>query len=203
MELKNALVQIDEIRAQMAKTQVFRGYRSATAAVSAVLAVLAGLVQASYLPEPTRHPMTYVILWTSAAGLSLLVVGAEMLMRARRLKSRLQSELTMQAVEQFMPALVAGGVLAYVVPTYAPESMGMLPGLWLMVFGLGVFASCRVLPRATFWIGAFYLLAGVLCLLLARGPYTLWPGAMGIPFAVGQILAAGVLYVSLERRHGE
>lgn len=203
MELKNALVQIDEIRAQMARTQLFRGYRSVTAAVSAVLAVLAGLVQASYLPEPTRHPKTYVILWTSVAGLSLILVGAEMVLRARRLKSRLQSELTMQAVEQFMPALVAGGVLGYVIPTYAPESISLLPGLWLMVFGLGVFSSCRVLPRATFWIGAYYLLAAVLCLVLARGPYALCSGAMGIPFAVGQALAAVVLYVNLERRHGE
>ena len=45
MELREALTQIAEIRRQMAKSDVFRGYRSAPVAVSGVLALGAAVVQ--------------------------------------------------------------------------------------------------------------------------------------------------------------
>ena len=43
MELRDALSQIAEIRAQVALSQVFRGYRSFSALVSGVLAVVAAM----------------------------------------------------------------------------------------------------------------------------------------------------------------
>ena len=49
----------------------------------------------------------------------------------------------------------------------------MLPGLWQILFSLGVFASCRLLPRATFGVAVFYLVAG----LATPGP---GPGRLGV-----------------------
>jgi hypothetical protein len=77
----------------------------------------------------------------------------------------------------------------------------MLPGLWQILFGLGVFASCRLLPRATFWVGVFYLGSGLAVLALAHQEAALSPWAMGLPFGAGQMLAAAVLYFTLEREH--
>jgi len=45
----------------------------------------------------------------------------------------------------------------------------------------------------------FYLATGTLCLALAQGEHALSPWAMGLPFGVGQLLAALVLYWTLER----
>ncbi len=84
-----------------------------------------------------------------------------------------------------------------------PESLWMLPGLWAMLFGLGIFASVRLLPPAIIWAGVFYLFAGTVCLALAQGPYALSPWAMGLPFGVGQLLTAALLYWTLERDHGQ
>ncbi len=70
----------------------------------------------------------------------------------------------------------------------------MLPGLWQIFFSLGIFASCRLLARATFWVAVFYLGTGLTVLALARGEAALSPWAMGLPFGVGQLLAAAVLY---------
>ena len=70
----------------------------------------------------------------------------------------------------------------------------MLPGLWQILFSLGIFASCRLLPRATFGVAVFYLASGLTCLALARGDAAFSPWAMGFPFGVGQLLAAAVLY---------
>jgi hypothetical protein len=80
----------------------------------------------------------------------------------------------------------------------APQDSWMLPGLWEVIFSLGVFASCRFLPRQMFAVGAWYLAAGLVCLLLGSGHHALSPWAMGIPFGVGQLLIAAVLRYGFE-----
>ena len=84
----------------------------------------------------------------------------------------------------------------------APESLWMLPGLWQIFYSLGIFASCRLLPRPTFWVAVFYLGTGLAVLAPARGEAAFSPWAMGLPFGAGQMLAAIVLYRTLERDHG-
>ena len=85
----------------------------------------------------------------------------------------------------------------------APESAWLLPGLWQVFFSQGVFASCRLLPRPAFAVGVFYLAAGIATLLFARGAFALSPWAMALPFGLGQLLAAAVLYWTLERTDGQ
>jgi len=62
-----------------------------------------------------------------------------------------------------------------------------------MIFSLGIFASCRFLPRQMFAVGIWYLAAGLTCLMIGSGPRILSPWEMGIPFGVGQLLVAAVL----------
>jgi hypothetical protein len=202
MELHEALTQITEIRAQVARTQVFRGYRAAPVAFSGLLAFAAAGCQSALIVEPERQFGAYLGLWVSAAVLSALAAGAGMVYRVDR-ASAWRRQVTWLAVEQFIPCLVAGGVLTVVVVARAPESLWMLPGLWQVLFSLGVFASCRLLPRATFGVAVFYLFAGAACLARARGADALSPWAMGLPFGCGQLLAAAVLYWTLERGDGE
>lgn len=202
MELRDALSQISEIRQQMAQTQVFRGYRSATTAFSAVVALVASALQAWWLRGDTWDYLNKTLyIWLAAAALSLLVVGIEMAVRYRRSASTLQREVTLLAVEQFIPCLVAGALMTYVIASHAGSSMALLPGLWALLFSLGVFASRRVLPRGAFLVGAYYMLAGVLCIATPAKPVN-FPIEMAATFGGGQLLAAGVLYWMLERKHG-
>jgi len=57
----------------------------------------------------------------------------------------------------------------------------MLPGLWQVLVGLGLFASVRVLPRPVPLAGAWYLLAGLTVLALASETRHLSPWLMGLP----------------------
>jgi hypothetical protein len=68
-----------------------------------------------------------------------------------------------------------------------------------VLFGLGIFASYRLLPRPIFWVGVFYLLAGTGALGAGHGHYALSPWFMGATFGGGHFLTAGVLYWTLER----
>jgi hypothetical protein len=201
MELREALTQITEIRLQLARTEVFRGYRAMPVAFSGLVALLAGLLQAATIADPVTRVGAYLSLWIGAAVVSGLAAGLEMMVRARNASSPLTREMTWLALEQFCPSLVAGALLTIVVVRAAPESLWMLPGLWQIVFSLGIFASCRLLPRPTSWVAVFYLAAGLAVLALARGDAALSPWAMALPFGAGQMLAAAVLYSTLERDH--
>lgn len=198
MQLREALSQISEIRTHLARSQVFRGYRAATVAFSGIVAFAAAALQ-TLLPSPLVDIHPYLILWLSAAALSATVVGTEMVIRGRR--SGMHAQVTSLAVEQFTPCLVAGAMLTYVLIHFAGEVLWMLPGLWIILFSLGAYASCRLLPRPIFCVACFYLLAGMLCLIFAKGQYAFSPWAMGLPFGLGQLMTAGVLYWTLERRH--
>ncbi len=199
MELHDALTQISEIRERMASAQMFRGYRSATVAFSGAVAFVAAALQPILAPDPRRNLRPYLLLWLSAAAVSMIVVAIEMIIRGRR--SKLQAQVTLLAVEQFLPCLIAGAMLTYVLVRCAEDALWMLPGLWAIVFSLGVYASCKLLPRPTFVAACFYLIAGCLCLIYAQGDRAFSPWAMGLTFGCGQFLTAVILYWTLERRH--
>jgi hypothetical protein len=204
MELRDALDQISEIRERMARGQVFRGYRAVSTLFTAVVAVLASAAQAAWVRNPGRDVDDYLWLWCGAAVLSLLVVGGEMAIRAVRSGSPLHRQMTMLAVDQFVPCLVAGALVTYAIGKFAGEIVWIMPGLWAVLFSLGVFASRRFLPRGVGIVAGYYLLAGLVCLAVGgrHGSSTLWPWTMAIVFGIGQTLAAGVLWWTLERNHG-
>jgi hypothetical protein len=201
MELREALTQITEIRLQLARTEVFRGYRAMPVAFSGGVALLAAVIQAVTIADPMLQIGPYLALWIGAAVVSGLAAGLEMIVRARNATSPLTRELTWLALEQFCPCLLAGALLTVVLVRAAPASLWMLPGLWQIVYSLGIFASCRLLPRATFWVAVFYLGTGLAILAVGPGDAALSPWTMGLPFGAGQLLAAAVLYRTLERDH--
>jgi len=199
MDLSDALTQIAEIRAHIAQNETFRGYRSATVAVSGFLALLAASVQAIWIPDPQQELAAYLRLWIGVATVSFLIFATEIVVRSYWHADSQARQLTLLAVQQFAPCLVAGGLLTYCIVAYAPTSVALLPGLWAIVFSLGIFASYRLLPSTTIWIAGYYLLAGAAVLVFFRGERSLSPWAMASTFGIGQMLAATVLLLTLER----
>jgi hypothetical protein len=206
MDLNEALTQISEIRQQVARTETFRGYRAAPVAFSGLVAWTAAWYQSASMQAPSdnlREYRDYLCLWVGAALLSMAVTGLYMFLHCWRSRLTLTRSNTANALGQFVPAVVAGGLLTSVFFNHATECLWMLPGLWSMMFSLGIFASYRLLPKATFWVGVHYMASGVFCLMFARGEHAFSPWAMALPFGVGQLIAAGILYWTLERPHGE
>jgi hypothetical protein len=203
MELREALGQISEIRAQMSRTQSFGGFRSLTVGFSGVLGLVAAVFQANQIDRPMERVWDYVDLWSGVAVFSLIVVGAELACNHSAARSSLRRRLTVRAVQQFVPCLVAGAAITAVIVVLSPEIAWMLPGLWAILFGLGVFASSQLLPRPAFWIGVHYLVTGTICLAIGKGEAALSPWMMAATFGLGQLLAALILYYTLERGNEE
>ncbi len=202
MHVREALSQISEIRLRVAQTETFRGYRSATVASSGVLAFVGAAVQKVWIPEPADHVQAYLGLWIGIAFVCVVTVAIELGVRSYLARSSLARQVTLLAVGQFLPCMIAGALLTYAVVRFAPEGVWMLPGLWSIVFSLGVFASWRLLPKAMFWVAVYYMGAGMTCLVLARGDAAFSPWAMVGTFGVGQLSTAAILYFGLERHHG-
>jgi len=192
-ELRQALAEIRTIRTQVARGTQFLGYGPRSIAVSGVLALAVAAIQSRWFSGSQRDTVAFLEVWVATAAFSVLLSAWETVSRARRLHDGFAKEMTHAAAEQFLPAIVAGILLTVVLVKAAPQVTWMLPGLWELVFSLGVFASCRFLPRSMFCVGLWYLAAGLGCLAIESVYQTLSPWSMGIPFGVGQLLVAFVL----------
>lgn len=193
-DLGKALSDISSIRQQMARATEFRGYGPATLATTAMFALLAAGLQQRWIPDPAHQHLAYLALWIATAIVSAGLIGIQMYRRTQRIHSGLADEMILTAVAQFLPAAGAGALMAVVIAFYAPGVLWMLPGLWQVAFSLGVFSSCRFLPRSMIAAGIWYLFTGLYCLSL-NGDRAFTPWAMGIPYAVGQLLVAAVLLI--------
>jgi hypothetical protein len=196
-ELYKALGDISSIRRQVAHSTVFRGYGPATLAATSGFAILAAGAQAVWLPDAANHIAAYLAIWISTAILSAGLIGVQMVTRTHRIHSGMADEMIRMAVEQFLPAAGAGALMTIVLVRAVPSALWMLPGLWEVIFSLGVFSSCRFLSRPMLAAGVWYLFSGLICISLGDS-HALSPWAMGIPYGVGQLLVAGILYSTAE-----
>ena len=198
MELDEAIERIAVIHRHIVRGQIFRGYRAIPTALSGVMAFVACAVQGIWLQDDA---LASLILWICAAAISVGIVALEMILRCRRSGSSLERDMTIGAAEQFIPILSAGALLTMVMSLFAWNELWLLPGLWAIIFALGIFASRRMLPRAVSMVGAWYLITGLLCIALGHdGPFFPW-WTMAMTFGPGQLLGAGILYWNLEREH--
>jgi hypothetical protein len=191
-DLNKALGDISSIRRQVAQSTEFRGYGPATLASTGVLALAAAGAQALWVPDPANHLVAYLSIWVWTAALSAALIGTEMYARTRRIHSGMADEMIRMAVEQFLPSAGVGGLVTFVLVRFVPGSQWMLPGIWQTIFSLGIFSSVRFLPRTMAVAGSWYLLTGLSCLALGDNR-ALSPWAMGLPYAAGQLIVAGIL----------
>jgi hypothetical protein len=194
-DLYKALGDISSIRRQMGQSTEFRGYGPATLAATGILTILAATAQAIWLPNAANHISAYLIIWIPTAVLSAMLTGVQMYTRTRRIHSGLSNEMIRTAVEQFLPAAGTGILVTIVLTRFVPAVFWMLPGLWQLIFSLGIFSSCRFMPRMMIFAGIWYLLTGLTCIALG-GAGSLAPWTMGLGYGAGQLLVAGILLFS-------
>ncbi len=202
MELTRALDQISEIHDHLAKGEVFRGYRPLPVAVSGVLAFAAALGQSRILGAfgvaggPT---IPFVFYWAAVAAVGVALSGSRIAWGYFFRDEPFARRRTERVVGQFLPCLFAGAGVTLALLPMGDEWGRLLPGLWSVCFGLGLFASRPYMPRAIGWVALFYLLCGFLLIAFeGEGGPPAW--GVGGPFGVGQIAMAGVLYWNLERK---
>ena len=197
MDATRALDEIAEIHRQIAKGEIYRGYRSLPVAASGVIGLAAAWLQPASLGS--ADPIGFVIYWLAIAAAAGFVGSGEILYNYVVHEDASGRRQTRQVIGQFLPSLVGGAAITACLMHLSAALVPLLPGLWAFCFGIGIFASRPYLPRASGWIASFYYVAGFALLWMARGPEPLTGWWVGGTFACGQLLAALVLWWNLER----
>jgi hypothetical protein len=194
MRVQDALDRLDEIHAHLTRAEVYRGFRApAVAAVGAV-----GFVAAAAQPAGVE----FVAYWVCVAALSAaLGFGAA----ARSYvcgEDEYERRRTRRVMAQFLPCLLAGVAVTVAVVRAAPDFVSFLPGLWAVLFGLGVVAARPHLPGGLWFVGLGYVLAGAA--VLARAGVGAEPSgwAVGGVFGAGHLTTAVVLWAGRGAEHG-
>lgn len=196
MELPQALAQIAEIRAQAAKADVYRGYRSVPVAASGLIGLAAAWLQPAGL---SSDPIGFVVYWVTVAGCAGFVGVSEIVYNYLVHDEALARRRTRRVIGQLMPSVGAGALITATLVDQGSAFVPLLPGLWALSFGLGIFASRPYLVRASGWVALYFYAAGAVLLWTAGGPETLNAWTVGGTFGVGQFLMAAVLYWNLEQ----
>src|SRR5262249_19004449 len=155
MEFTEALDQISEIHEHMAKGEVYGGFRSLPVALSGVCGLMAAAVQP--LVVAPGDPSGGVAFWAMAGGVAGVVGGSELLFNYLFRDDPFAKRRTRRVVGQFVPCLAAGVAVTVGLTRAAGEALiGLLPGLWAILFGLGIFSARPYLPRALGWVALSY-----------------------------------------------
>ncbi len=192
MHIHQALADVRQIQAVLSKTERFRLLRATTVAATAVLAILGAGLQAWIVGDASVSPLAYAVYWSviAAAG-----AGCALLASAWRYWGRPTSwdrAMWFEASRGFVPSLAVGGLLTAVIALRYPAVATLLPGMWSLLFGLGVWTTTRVFPRGMSGVAVYYLVVGVAAVIMAEKS-ALSPWWMAVAFGGGQLLMCGVL----------
>src|SRR4029434_9402270 len=113
--------------------------------------------------------------WTTVAAGAALVGTSEIIFNYVVRDDRADRRRTRQVVGQFLPSVLAGAIITASLVHLSAALVPLLPGLWAICFGLGIFASRPYLPRASGWVAAVYYLARFRLLWIRRGAPPLTP----------------------------
>ena len=179
----HAMDNLRYIRETMERAGSFTAVPGKGGVLMGLTALAASLVAAGH-----QNDRLWLATWigTAAAALAIGITGAAL--KSQRFRMPLFSGPGRKFVAGFVPALLAGAVLTAVL--FRSGNAGLLPGVWLLLYGAGVVsggsASTRIVPM----MGGCFMLAGCLALLVpAWNPLLLPAGFGGLHVIFGLIIA--------------
>jgi hypothetical protein len=152
-------------------------------------ALVAAWIAGPCIAGPLNSAPRWLAVWLVEAVVALLIGIAAAAHKSKRVRIPLLSGPARKFVAGFAPAMVTGAVLTLVL--FRQGASGVLPGVWLLLYGTGVLsggaASVRVVPA----MGALFMLAGAVALFLpaTSGDLILAAGFGGLHIIFGTIIA--------------
>jgi hypothetical protein len=133
-------------------------------------------------------PERWVTIWLVAACVAFVLALGGLVVKARRLGEPLLRGPGRKFLLGTLPAILAGGLLTW--PLLLAGAIDLLPGIWLMLYGIAVLGggafSVRVIPMVG---AAFLVLGGVALWYPAWGGEAMTLGFGGLHLVFGAIVA--------------
>ncbi|HEV3439834.1 MAG TPA: hypothetical protein VG122_20880 [Gemmata sp.] len=191
MHVRNALDQLDQIHDHLTRSEVYRGFRVPAVALVGVLAFVAAAAQ--QFVSNALMVTGFVAYWVVVAGVCGLIGTATAVHLYATREDEFARRRTRRVMTQFAPCILSGAIVTVAIARL-PEFVVFLPGLWGMIFGLGMIAARPYLPTGIGSIGLGYIIIGAALLLRARPNEDPSGWAVGLEFSVGHLLTAFVLW---------
>ena len=144
---------------------------------------------AAYVASREQRPEWGLGVWVAASAISIVIGVATMLSKAHRAQTSLWSRPGRKFALSLSPPLLAGALLTLAL--YRAGLTTVLPGLWLMLYGVGVVTggafSVRIVPA----MGVCFMVLGAAALFApaAWGDYLMAAGFGGLHLIFGAIIA--------------
>ena len=158
-----------------------------------MVAVGVSAIGAAALAASRSSATEWLAIWLCEALLSVLISGWAITRKARTARIPVLSGPGRKFAMSFLPPIVVGAVLTAVI--YNAGLVGVLPGLWLMLYGTGVITGGAFSVPIVPVMGLCFIAAGVV--------------AVAVPFVWTNVilaLAFGGLHIAfgipIARRHG-
>jgi MFS family permease len=150
-------------------------------------------IGAAALAGITHSTTRWNFIWLFEAALSVAISVYTMALKARAAKLPLWSEPARKILFSFAPPMAGGALLTLVL--FEHGLVPLLPGVWMLLYGIGVVAAGTFSVRIVPVMGLAFMIVGALALV---GPATWGTAYMAAGFG-GLHLFFGVL---IARRHG-
>jgi hypothetical protein len=132
-----------------------------------VVAIGVTALLAAWLAERTTGPDQWLAVWSVEAVLALAIGVVSVARKARAAGMPLLSGPGRKVALSLSPPLLAGAVLTAVL--FHAGLIPLLPGMWLLLFGVGIVAAGSFSVRIVPVMGLTFMLLGAIAFLLPGG----------------------------------
>jgi hypothetical protein len=196
MQVHEALDTVNRIHEHLTRAEVYRGFRVPAVAAVALLGLGAAVAASLFSAVP------FVWYWSVVAMAGALIGFASALHAYLYREDEFARRRTRRVMAQFAPCILAGCAVTLALARM-PDQIALLPGLWAVLFGLGIIACRPHLPPAIGLVGFGYVAAGAALLLCASPGTDPSPWSVGGVFGLGHLATAFVLWRDTARNRGD
>ena len=167
---ERAIESLEFIRTTMARSAPFTAVSGAGGMAMGVLALVAAA-----LARSSSSNEQWLTVWVLSAAVAVPVGFVLMRVKARRHDLALWSAAGRRFAQGFVPAIAAGAVLTF--GLVRADAIDLVPAVWLLLYGAGVLAGSSSSVPVLAWLGALFMVLGVVSLFTPPAWRDLWLAA--------------------------
>jgi hypothetical protein len=167
---ERAIESLEFIRTTIARSAPFTAVSGAGGMAMGVLALVAAA-----LARSSSSNEQWLMVWVLSAAVAVPVGFVLMRAKARRHDLALWSAAGRRFAQGFVPAIAAGAVLTF--GLVRADAIDLVPAVWLLLYGAGVLAGSSSSVPVLAWLGALFMVLGVVSLFTPPALRDLWLAA--------------------------
>ena len=144
---------------------------------------------ASLVAAQMETPVGMLTVWVASAPIAVLLGGAFMIVKARRLEAALAGIVARRFFTGFAPPLAVAAVMTWLL--LAQGASDIVPAMWLMLYGAAAISGGAFSVRLVVVMGICFVALGVMSAVTPTAWANAWLGAGfgGLHIVFGSIIA--------------